>query len=57
MTKREQYMQELETMRNRLREIAASKTMITNDEEAEDLSDRLCEVADDIEWIVTYLNI
>lgn len=57
MTKREQYMQELEAMKNRLREIAATKTMVTDDEEAEDMGDRLCEVADDIEWIITYLNI
>ena len=57
MTKREQYMQELEVMMRRLREMADSKTMVTDDEEAEDMGDRLCEVADDIEWIVTYLNI
>ena len=57
MTKREQNLQELEAMMRRLREIAVSKTMVTNDEEAEDMGDRLCEVADDIEWIITYLNI
>lgn len=57
MTKREQNLQELEVMMRRLREIAASKTMVTDDEEAEDMGDRLCEVADDIGWIITYLNI
>lgn len=57
MTKREQNLQELEVMMKRLREIAASKTMVTNDEEAEDMGDRLYEVADDIAWIIEYLNI
>lgn len=57
MTKREQNLQELEVMMKRLREIAATKTMVTDDEEAEDMGDRLCEVADDIEWIIEYLNI
>lgn len=57
MTKREQNLQELEVMMKRLREIAASKTMVTDDEEAEDMGDRLYEVADDIAWIIEYLNI
>ena len=57
MTKREQNLQELEVMMKRLREIAASKTMVTDDEEAEDMGDRLYEVADDIARIIEYLNI
>ena len=55
MTKKEQYMQELEAMRERLREMADSHELVCCD--GEDMEDRLKDLSDDIKWIIRYLNI
>ena len=48
---------ELQEIMNRIREIAASGKIITQDEEAEDMDERLCDIADDLEWIIMYCHI
>lgn len=48
---------ELLEMSMRIRELAASGKMVTQDEEKEDMDQRLCDIADDLEWVITYCHI
>lgn len=48
---------ELQEMMNRIKKLAESGKIITQDEEAEDMSERLYDIADDLEWIINYCHI
>ena len=48
---------ELQEMQKRIKELAASGKITTQDEEAEDMDERLCDIADDLDWLINYCYI